>query len=150
MHDPTNRRGKPRVRVRFPVTFIGRNTEGRAYAENISVSGALLVDAEPLLLAGGKIRVSFSLFPDSLPIEIDADVVRETEDGFAVKFSDRDPRARGVLRRAVAKALQAAVDDLDAAEEDDDEEDDDEYEEEDEEEDEEEEEEEEEGEEEDD
>jgi hypothetical protein len=107
--------------VRFPVSFTGRNTQGRAYAQNISVSGALLVDADPLLLAGGKIRVSFSLFPDSLPIDIDADVVRETEDGFAVRFSDTDPRARGVLRRAVAKALQAAADELQAAEGDDDE-----------------------------
>ncbi len=115
------RRGKPRVRVRFPVSYSGRNTQGRAYAENISVSGALLVEAEPLLLAGGTIRLRFSLFPDSLPIEIEADVARETEKGFAVHFSKGDARAWGILRQAVTKALQAAADGLETVEDDDDE-----------------------------
>jgi hypothetical protein len=107
-----NKRASQRVHVRFPVSFTGHSTSGTAYAQNISVSGALLEDADPPLLAGGKIRLSFSLFPDSLPIEINAEVVRETEAGFAVRFSDLEVRAREVLRRAIVKALNSAAEHL--------------------------------------
>jgi hypothetical protein len=103
------RRANQRVRVRFPVSFTGKNTEGRAYARNISTTGALLEEAEPLLVAGGRIRLRFSLFPDSLPIEVTAEVVRETQHGFAVRFTEMDPRFRGVLRMAVTRAIATAA-----------------------------------------
>jgi hypothetical protein len=107
-----DKRASQRIHVRFPVTFTSHSTEGTAYAQNISVTGALLEEADPPLLAGGKIRLRFSLFPDSLPIEIEAEVVRETEAGFAVRFSDLEVRSREVLRRAIVKALNAAADRL--------------------------------------
>jgi hypothetical protein len=106
--DDRDRRASQRVRVRFPVTFTGRNIQGCAFARNISVSGALLEDAEPLLITGGRIRVRFSLFPESLPIEATAIVVRETENGFAIRFVDMDGRFRSVLRRAIKMALSAS------------------------------------------
>ena len=112
MPRPAEKRGSARVHVRFPVTFTSHSTEGSAFAQNISTSGALLEDADPPLLAGGKIRLRFSLFPNSLPIEIEAEVVRETEAGFAVRFSDLEARSREVLRRAVIKALRTTAERL--------------------------------------
>ena len=110
MRRSADKRASQRVHVRFPVTFTSYSTEGTAYAQNISATGALLEEADPPLLAGGKIRLRFSLFPNSLPIE--AEVVRETEAGFAVRFSDLEARSREVLRCAVVKALRAAAEGL--------------------------------------
>ena len=85
-------------------------------ALSVSASGALLEDAEPLLLSGGKINLRFSLVQDALPIDVAAEVVRETETGFAVRFTSMDARVKAVLRTAISKAireLEGAGDDLD-------------------------------------
>ena len=100
-------RSSPRVVVRFPVKFFGRNVEGTAYARNVSVSGALLEEAEPLLITGGQIRLRFALAPDALPIDISAEVVRETEGGFTVRFTRMDSRVRSVLKTVISKMLRA-------------------------------------------
>ena len=116
-------RSTGRVPVRFPVRFFGRHVEGTAQALNVSATGALLEDAEPLLIAGGKIRLRFSLAPDALPIDVAAEVVRETETGFAVRFTGMDGRVRAVLKTAVSKALRALEEretDLDEEDDDDD------------------------------
>ncbi len=47
----------------------------------------------------------FSLFPDSLPIEVGAVVVRETPEGFAVRFTSIEPRLKAILRRSIARAI---------------------------------------------
>ena len=106
------RRKKDRIPVRFHVTYSGRNVVGTAYASNISVSGALLEEADPLLLSGGEIRMSFSLLPGSLAIELSAEVVRETENGFGVRFTGMTPRNRSLLKMAidVAKRKQRELD----------------------------------------
>ena len=65
----------------------------------------MLEQAEPLLVTGGAIKLRFSLFPGSLPIEVGAEVVRETSEGFAVRFTSVDPRLKAILRRSIAKAI---------------------------------------------
>ena len=85
-------------------------------ALNVSATGALLEDAEPLLISGGKIRLRFSFAPDAIPVDVSAEVVRETETGFAVRFTTMDARVRAVLRAVISKAireLEVAGDDLD-------------------------------------
>jgi hypothetical protein len=102
------RRAKERVEMRVQVEFRGRRTRGRGFIRNISESGALVEDAEPLVVAGGRIRLRFAFFGDSLPVELPASVVRETEDGFAVQFSGLDARLRAVLALVIARIRNRA------------------------------------------
>jgi hypothetical protein len=103
-----NKRAKERVAMGVPVEFRGRRTQGRGCIRNISESGALVEDAQPLVVAGGRIRLRFAFFGDSLPVEIPATVVRETATGFGVQFSGLDARLRSVLALVIAKIRQRA------------------------------------------
>ncbi len=85
-------------------------------ALNVSATGALLENAEPLLISGGKIRLRFSLAQDAIPVDVAAEVVRETETGFAVRFTRMDARFKAVLRASISIAireLEIVGDDLD-------------------------------------
>lgn len=96
-------RKKPRINVKFRTQFEGRRTAGTGTVKNISESGALIEDAKPLLVSGGRIRLKFSFFEGSLPIELGAVVVRATDAGFAVKFSGMDARLRSLLAMSIAR-----------------------------------------------
>ncbi len=104
---PSNR-SRPRVEVRFRAEYSGRRISGSGTVHNISETGALIEYAEPLIMEGGRIRLRFSFYEDSLPVDIPALVVRETEGGFAVRFSDLDPRTRTLLRVALRRAAVRA------------------------------------------
>jgi hypothetical protein len=106
--DEASKRAKERVEMRVPVEFRGRRTQGRGFILNISESGALVEDAEPLVVAGGRIRLRFAFFEDSLPVEIPASVVRETASGFGVQFSGLDARLKSVLALVIARIRNRA------------------------------------------
>jgi hypothetical protein len=97
-------RQKERVEVQFSAEFRGRRVRGQGLVKNISESGALIDNADPLIMEGGRIRVRFSFFEDSVPIEIPAVVTRETPTGFGVRFSDMEPRLRRLLSVAISRA----------------------------------------------
>ncbi|HXZ84768.1 MAG TPA: PilZ domain-containing protein [Myxococcota bacterium] len=101
--EETRKRSKERVEMRVAVEFRGRRTRGHGFIRNISESGALVEDAEPLVVAGGRIRLRFAFFEDSLPVEIPAAVVRETASGFGVQFSGLDARLKSVLALVIAR-----------------------------------------------
>ena len=103
MSDDNSGRKKQRINVRFGADYHGRRISGSGVVTNISESGALIDEAEPLLVSGGRIRLRFSFYDGSLPIEIGAVVVRPTETGFAVRFTGLDARLRSLLAMAVAK-----------------------------------------------
>ena len=104
-----------RVGVKFPVEFSGRQNRGAGsgFVSNISSTGALLEDADALLVGGAEITLRFSFFEDSTPVEIRAVVTRETEQGFAVHFLEMSPRVRAVLRIAINRLARATNDDDD-------------------------------------
>ena len=93
--------------MRVPVEFSGRHVRGRGFIRNISESGALVEDAQPLVVSGGRVRLRFSFFQDSLPVEIPATVVRETPIGFAVQFAGLDARLKSVLALVIARIRAA-------------------------------------------
>jgi hypothetical protein len=95
----------PRLSVSFAIEYSGRSVRGTGTVRNISSSGALIENAEPLLLAGGEVQLSFSIFGNSLPITVPAKVVRETETGFGVEFLEMNVRSRKILKMAITKAL---------------------------------------------
>ncbi|MEE9281720.1 MAG: PilZ domain-containing protein [Myxococcota bacterium] len=103
-------RGKPRASVRFRVDYTGPTFEGHGTVLNISRTGALIEDADRLLMTGSEIKLRFSFFQDSVPIEIPAQVVRETDRGFGVRFTKLTPRTRSVLGMAIAKLRQSLED----------------------------------------
>ena len=107
-------RGKPRAMVRFRVDYLGPTFEGHGTVLNISRTGALIEDADRLLMTGSEIKLRFSFFEGSLPIEIPAEVVRETDQGFGVRFTKLSPRTRSVLGLAIAK-LRQSLDDSEGA-----------------------------------
>ncbi len=96
-------RAAPRIQTRFGVEYSAKTCEGTGTIRSISSSGALIEPAEPPLLAGGEVRLRFSFFENSLPIEFTAEVVRETETGFGVRFSGMSARHREFLKRAISK-----------------------------------------------
>lgn len=98
-----NKRKKKRVDMRVPVEFNGRHVHGRGFIANISETGALVEDAQPLVVSGGRIRLRFAFFEDSLPVEIPATVVRETPNGFGVHFAGLDARLKSVLGLVISK-----------------------------------------------
>jgi hypothetical protein len=102
------RRAKERVAMPVPVEFRGRRTRGRGVIRNISESGALVEEADPLVVSGGRIRLRFAFFEDSLPVELPATVVRETPSGFAVQFAGLDARLRSVLALVIARIRSRA------------------------------------------
>ncbi len=102
----SHKQRKARASVRFQVVYSGLSFEGEGTVLNISKSGALIEDADRLLMTGIAITLRFSFFEDSIPIEIPAQVVRETEQGFGVQFTKLSPRTRAVLGMAISKLRQ--------------------------------------------
>ena len=83
-----NRRIKPRVSVRFRAEYSGWNLDGSGVVRNVSETGAMIDPAQPPLVAGGRIKLRFSFFEDSLPVEIGAVVAwifANEEGGFRIK-----------------------------------------------------------------
>ncbi len=103
-------RRKARASVRFKVAYHGPSFEGTGTVLNISKTGALIEDCDRLLMTGIDIKLSFSFFEDSIPIEVPATVVRETEQGFGVQFTKLSPRTRSVLGMAISKIRQTYED----------------------------------------
>jgi hypothetical protein len=112
MSRENSRRSARRVPVSFITEYEGRSSRGKGSGrvENISASGALIEDADTLLLSGAVVTLTFSFFPDSLPVEASARVVRETPTGFGVEFLAMKPRVRAVLRMAIAKLASEEAD----------------------------------------
>ncbi len=92
---------RPRHGIRTPVAYSGPDVEGGGSLANISISGALIEPASPSVAPGTPISLLVPYFPRShvelRAVELPAEVVRETETGFAVLFNELDLEARGIL-----------------------------------------------------
>lgn len=109
----TSERQRARATVRFRTAILvrgenqetlpGTKLEGTGQVRNISKSGALIEDVDQMLAPGSRIKLRFSFLEDSIPVEVPAQVVRETEGGFAVEFRKLGHRTRAVLGMAIAK-----------------------------------------------
>ena len=105
MTQPSERK-KLRATVRFQVAYLARGPatlEGTGRIRNISRGGALIDEADQRLEPGAQIKLRFSFLEDSIPVEVPAEVTRETETGFAVSFKRLSHRTRAVLGMAIAK-----------------------------------------------
>lgn len=82
-----NRRGDGRVQTRFESLYSAGKNEGAGTLSNISYSGAHLegVSIQPELEK--PLRLFVFIQPVS-PFELVGTVVRHTDDGFAIEFSE--------------------------------------------------------------
>jgi hypothetical protein len=95
----------PRVQIEFAAEYVGKRVNGSGTVQNLSRTGALIEPAEPPLEPGSEVGLRF-WFPDStLAVELGAEVVRETEAGFALRFTEMDERTRNILTLVIARAL---------------------------------------------
>ena len=104
------RRAAPRFRDRFKVLFRTDEEQGSGTLHDISMGGACVEGASIPLKPGTRVRLEFAPRPDCLPVEVRAEVVRETKNGFAVEFSVLDPRLKRLLRSLIDRAEGAARD----------------------------------------
>jgi hypothetical protein len=95
----------PRVQVEFAAEYVGKRVDGSGTVRNLSQTGALIEPAEPPLEPGSDVQLRF-WFPDStLAVELAAEIVRETESGFALRFTEMAERTRNILTLVIARAV---------------------------------------------
>jgi hypothetical protein len=98
------RRGATRYIVRVPARLRTKDNLGTAIVFDISSSGARLEESSTPLIAGQRLTVSFSFFPDSTPVELSARVVRNNnESGCCISFERLEPRVRQILVQLLPK-----------------------------------------------
>jgi len=92
----------PRFNLGIPARYQVRGQEPveTGLIQNISKSGALVENQSGGAAMGSQLRLSFSLFPDSQPLQFLAEVVRVADSGFAVRFN-LDPHNRKLLEAAL-------------------------------------------------
>ncbi len=97
MEDP-NENGKRafRIEARFETLYSAGREEGSGILVNISYSGALLESASLNPKLGSDIRIHV-FYQREAPVEAIGRVVRHAGSGFAVEFSESDPKVRNLV-----------------------------------------------------
>ncbi len=92
---------RPRHGIVTPVAYSGPDLEGGGSLANISISGALIEPASPPVAPGTRLSLLVPYFPrthlELRAVELPAEVVRETDTGFAVLFKELGLEARRLL-----------------------------------------------------
>ncbi len=78
------------------MTQLGAYTQGTQSAPRFTMQ----IPARPI---GSRVHLSFSLYPDSRPLQLSGEGVRIATSGFAVRFTDVDPRNRKLLEAALLR-----------------------------------------------
>lgn len=84
-----------------PVEYRGTSVEGTGTIWNVSASGALVERVSATVAAGTPLRMRVSYYPGSFEIELPTEVVRTTDTGFAVRFTDLDESSQRMLARVL-------------------------------------------------
>ncbi len=84
-----------RTAGRVPVGYSGARLEGRGIICNLSSSGARISEITQSVPNGVRLSLEFGMLSGLPPFSMAAELVRQTEDGFAVRFLETDtPNAR--------------------------------------------------------
>lgn len=98
---PGDRRIDPRYPIRVPTEYQHPSVVGRGTTWDVSLSGVRIADATFQIRVGAGVMIRFSFFPGSFETWFPANVVRHTNDGFAVRFEPLSEDQIAVLRRAL-------------------------------------------------
>jgi hypothetical protein len=80
---------------------------GRGFTANMSLSGVLIERVTAPAPIGASLRLRFSFFLGSFDTPFRGQVVRHTDDGFAVQFESLDQAQLDVLRTALPPGAYA-------------------------------------------
>jgi len=94
--DANRKRRDLRFKTRFETLYSSDRQEGAGVLSDISYSGTLVTESSLRPCVGCLLRLYVFLQPVS-PVELTGEVVRHTEDGFAVKFKSEDPEVRQLV-----------------------------------------------------
>ncbi len=94
--DAVNRRKHPRFKARFDTLCSSGRQEGAGVLVNISYSGARLEDASLQPELGTTLRLYVFVQPVS-PFELEGEVVRVYDGGFAIEYSLESPEVRRLV-----------------------------------------------------
>ncbi len=97
MQEKSGRRRDARIRTQFETL----SASGTAVLTDISYSGALLGETSVLPDVGSEITIYVFLQPVD-PIELTGNVVRHTENGFAIEYKDVNADVRRLVDDAAA------------------------------------------------
>jgi len=89
-------RKDPRFRTRFDALISAGAMEGAGILADISYSGARLDDASHTPPVGASVRLYVFVHP-VMPFEIEGQVVRATESGFAIRYEVADAEVRRLV-----------------------------------------------------
>ena len=95
-----DRRRARRFGVRAPAQYANSNP-GTGMTENISISGVLIENASMQVGVGASVELRFSFYPGSFDTSFSGNVIRQTETGFALRFTDVGDDQLALLRTAL-------------------------------------------------
>ena len=98
---PRERRRAQRFSVKVPMEYEDHTLAGRGFTRNVSVSGVRIEQASQSVPIGMQLGLRFSFFLGSYETLFTGEVIRRTEDGFAVQFGNLDPAQLNTLRTAL-------------------------------------------------
>ena len=101
MSKSENQRRNLRFKTQFETLYSSERQEGAGTLVDISYSGALMAGASLSPPVGTKLRIYVFVQPVS-PIEVIAQVVRVTDNGFAVEYADPGDHIRHLVDDAAA------------------------------------------------
>ena len=91
-----NRREQPRTKTRFELLCSTGRVEGHGLLGDISYSGARISETTIRPDLGTQVRLYVFVQPVS-PFEIVGNVVRHTDDGFALEYKIVDPEVKRLV-----------------------------------------------------
>ncbi len=91
------RRATPRFDVELPVGFSGARLEGIGVICNLSKSGARIREPTTSVPDRTILDLELGQLSDAQPFSVMAEVVRQTEDGLAVRFVEMDADTERLL-----------------------------------------------------
>lgn len=102
-----DRRTSKRVAVEYVAMYLGYGEEacqGHGEVADVSTFGARIEGCSEIPPPGARLELFFLLQEHRLPIRVEAEVVRYTDDGgFAVHFLAMDPRQKELVRGTISK-----------------------------------------------
>ena len=94
-----------RIAIRFPVTFSGAETSGRAEATALSIDGCTL-ETDVYVMPGGILKLSLQVAPRRPPIMVEAAIVKSARPrALGLQFLRMAPAENERLRQFVFELL---------------------------------------------
>lgn len=103
-HQWLEKRVAPRLRLQAAARYSSGPASGEGIVKNMSRSGALIENVSNPLRPGTKVTLHICLVSGAEEMQLSAEVVRETPEGFAIRFVGLESRQATLLSVLLSKA----------------------------------------------